>query len=105
VKGGAKPFGKISGKNGKQRWLVRLVADRKFETNDVEKTSRMLNIQQEWELPANVKVFFGLVDADDRSIEIEVASDDDKSFAVDRGDKDDGCWTNMRTRTKRTGGT
>jgi hypothetical protein len=25
VKGGAKPFGRISGENGKQRWLVRLV--------------------------------------------------------------------------------
>ncbi len=32
VKGGGKPFGQISGENGKQRWLVRLVgADGKLE--------------------------------------------------------------------------
>jgi hypothetical protein len=48
VKGGAKPFGKISGENGKQRWLVWLVGtDGKLEANDMKKTSRMINIQQE----------------------------------------------------------
>jgi hypothetical protein len=87
VKGGAKLFGKISGENGKQRWLVRLVgADGKLEANAAEKTS---NIHQEPEPPANVKVFFWLVIADDRSIEIEAASDDEESFVVDRGDEDD----------------
>jgi hypothetical protein len=91
VKGGGKPFGRISGENGKQRWLVLLVgADGKLEANDVEKTSRMINIQQqERELPANVKVRFGLVVADDGSIEIEAVSDDDESFPVDCGDDDD----------------
>jgi hypothetical protein len=90
VKGGAKPFGRISGENGKQRWLVRLVgADGKLEANDVEKTSRMINIQQERELPANVKVLFRLVVADDGSIEIEAVSDDNESFAVNCGDNDD----------------
>jgi hypothetical protein len=90
VKGGAKPFGRISGENGKQRWLVRLVgADGKLEVNDVEKTSRMINIQQERELPANVKVLFRLVVADDGSIEIEAVSDDNESFAVNCGDNDD----------------
>ena len=90
VKGGTKPFGRISGENGKQRWLVRLVgADGKLEANDVEKTSRMINIQQEPELPANVKVLFGLVVADDGSIEIEAVSDDNESFAVNCGEDDD----------------
>ncbi len=63
--------------------------DGKLEANAVEKTSRMMNIQQERELPANVKVLFGLVVADDGSIELEAASDDDESFAVNCGDDDD----------------
>jgi hypothetical protein len=69
VKGGGKPFGQISGENGKQRWLVRLFgADGKLEANAVEKTLMMMNILQEQELPANGKVLFVLSVADDGSI-------------------------------------
>jgi hypothetical protein len=51
--GGGKPsYGKISGENGKQRWLVQLVgADGKIEVNAVEKTS---NIHQEPEFPTRM---------------------------------------------------
>jgi hypothetical protein len=60
LKEGGKPSGRVSGENGKQRWLVWLVgADGKLEANDVEKTSRMINIQQERDLPANVRSFSG----------------------------------------------
>jgi hypothetical protein len=66
VKGGGKPFGRISGENGKQRWLVWLVgADGTLGADAVEKTLRMMNIQQERELPANAKVLVGLAVADD----------------------------------------
>jgi hypothetical protein len=73
--GGSKPNGKISDEKGKQQLLVvQLVGlDRKLEqVNAGEKTSRMMHIQQERELPTNIKVLFGLAVADDGSIELEV---------------------------------
>jgi hypothetical protein len=60
VKAGGKLFGKISGKNGEQRWLVWLVGkDGKLEANDVEKTSRMISSSKDGSLPQMSRSFWG----------------------------------------------